>query len=215
LVSEMSHRVSTKPLDKVAGLVNLLRTGSIPIYNTKQSAADAWDVLVDLMDPWFRVQLLFMCSEPGNRSKYWRPSWEQVMTNKAIARHFTWYLGIVRRTNNPDADCYMGCCIKSGHVWGLGEVSKKQTLRQGQVVFNDANGASHTLKIADHAYPIPNGRYTLLGCSGIHSNLDLWVVGQIRQDGRFKKLSVFRSADEEKVELYYLPLIRQVKTLLC
>ncbi|KAK0230061.1 hypothetical protein IW262DRAFT_1520776, partial [Armillaria fumosa] len=71
LVSEMTHRVLTKPLDKVAGLVYLLRTGSIPIYDTKQSAADAWEVLVDLMDPWFRVQLLFMYPEPGNGRKHW------------------------------------------------------------------------------------------------------------------------------------------------
>ncbi len=41
IVSEMQTRVSTKPLDKAAGLVYLLQTYSIPIYNAEQSAADA------------------------------------------------------------------------------------------------------------------------------------------------------------------------------
>ncbi len=59
LVSQMQHRVSKKPLDKVAGLVYLLQTYSIPIYDVEQSAADAWEVLVDVMWPEFRAQLLF------------------------------------------------------------------------------------------------------------------------------------------------------------
>ncbi|KAK0476912.1 hypothetical protein EDD18DRAFT_1382898 [Armillaria luteobubalina] len=41
ILSAMKRRVSTKPLDKVAGLVYLLRTSSIPIYDTKQSPTDA------------------------------------------------------------------------------------------------------------------------------------------------------------------------------
>ncbi len=35
LVSEMQHRVSSKPLDKVAGLVYLFQTDTIPIYDTE------------------------------------------------------------------------------------------------------------------------------------------------------------------------------------
>ncbi len=59
LFSEMQKRVSTKPLDKVAGLVYLFQTDSIPIYDVEQSAADAWEVLVDVMGPEFRAQLFF------------------------------------------------------------------------------------------------------------------------------------------------------------
>ncbi|KAK0230065.1 hypothetical protein IW262DRAFT_1291245 [Armillaria fumosa] len=127
LVSEMKHRVSTKPLDKVAGLVYLLQTVSIPMYDTKQSAADAWEVLMDVMGPRFRAQLLFVYPEPGNRSKYWRPSWEQVMTNKAIAPGFIWYRRSACRTNNADAYYYEGHYIQSGNVRGLGEVQNKLT----------------------------------------------------------------------------------------
>ncbi len=46
---EMQNRTSTKPLDKVAGLVHPLWTEPIPIYDAQQSEVDAWDVLMDVM----------------------------------------------------------------------------------------------------------------------------------------------------------------------
>ncbi|PBK58565.1 hypothetical protein ARMSODRAFT_923506, partial [Armillaria solidipes] len=82
LVSEMRTRVSTKPLDKVAGLVYLFKTESIPVYHAERSEADAWEVLMDVMSSWYRAQLLFFYFEPGGGSKFWRPSWDQVMTKK-------------------------------------------------------------------------------------------------------------------------------------
>ncbi|KAK0499313.1 hypothetical protein EDD18DRAFT_1281518 [Armillaria luteobubalina] len=215
-VFEMKHRVSTKPLDKVAGLAYLLQTNSIPIYDTKRSPADAWEVLVDVMHPSFQAVLLFVYPEPGNRSSYWRPSWDQVMTNKALAPRTTGYLGRVDWKEYLDADYYRGYIIESGNVRGLGEVPKRLKPRHGEVVFKDANGATRTLKvIADHLYPIPNGFYTLLGCYGMHSNPDRWVVGQRRPNGMFEKWSVIRLADDENADLNDLALDRQVETLLC
>ncbi|KAK0184863.1 hypothetical protein F5146DRAFT_1006281 [Armillaria mellea] len=216
----MRHRVSTKPLDQVAGLVYLLQTDFIPIYDAKQSPADAWEVLVHYLSPTFRAQLLFNYPEPGNRSRYWLPSWEQVMEDKAIAPCFSDILAGVCRTNNSDADYfYEGPLIESGNVQGLGEVPNEPTPRKGEVVINDANGAPHTLKIvADHMYPIPDGFYALLSCtSGFFPLMkwDNWVVGRIRQDGRFEKLSVFHTADDEEVPLPDLALDRPVKTFLC
>ncbi|PBK59036.1 hypothetical protein ARMSODRAFT_1090999 [Armillaria solidipes] len=216
LASEMQHRVSTKPVDKVAGLVYLLQTDSIPIYDAEQSEADAWEVLMDVMEPWFRAELLFFFPEPGNGSKYWRPSWEQVMTSKLIARRFAWYPDKVYRTEDPGADYYEGYCIKSGNVRGLSVVLNELKPRQGELVFNDSTGARHTLKIvADHTYPIPDGLYTLIGCIGRSSRSDLWVVGQLREDGKFKKLSVFHSADDEQVKLMELALEQRVQIFLC
>ncbi|KAK0499277.1 hypothetical protein EDD18DRAFT_1102651 [Armillaria luteobubalina] len=149
---------------------------------------------------------------PGNRKENWRPSWEQVMTNKANAPHFGGYPGGVNRRNNRGADFYMGYRI-GGNVRGLSEVSNQPVPRQGEVVFNDANGATHTLKIlADHMYPIPGGFYTLLGCNGMLSNPDRWVIGRTREDGRFEKLSVFRSADDEEARLYFLTFAKQART---
>ncbi len=68
--------------------------------------------------------------------------------------------------------------------------------------------------MADHAYTIPDGLYTLLGCEGNFSGSDLWVVGQLRDDGKFAKLSVLRSADDERVRLREIGL-EEVKTFLC
>ncbi|KAK0230063.1 hypothetical protein IW262DRAFT_376372 [Armillaria fumosa] len=69
LVFEMKHRVSTKPLDKVAGLVYLLRPAVVPVYDAKQSPADAWEVLMDVMGPELQAQLLFLYPEPGDGRK--------------------------------------------------------------------------------------------------------------------------------------------------
>ncbi|PBK62338.1 hypothetical protein ARMSODRAFT_920466, partial [Armillaria solidipes] len=77
--SEMQNRMSTKPLDKVAGLVHLLRTEPIPIYDAEQSEADAWDVLTHVIHYKFRAELFFFYPQPGDGRKCWRPSWEQVM----------------------------------------------------------------------------------------------------------------------------------------
>ncbi len=212
LVSEMQHRVSTKPLDKVAGLVYLLKTDSIPIYDTEQSAADAWEVLMDVMRPEFQAQLLFLYPTPGGGRKCWRPSWEQVMANKTIVRYFGSRTGRVRRTKDAATDYYKGCLIESGNVRGL---STELDCRQGELVLSDATGAPRTLNVvADHVYPIPDGLYTLICYGRSYFRSDLWVIGQLREDGKFKKWSVFRSADYKQTKLGELGL-EEVKIFLC
>ncbi|KAK0499295.1 hypothetical protein EDD18DRAFT_1102668 [Armillaria luteobubalina] len=62
-LTEMRNWVSTKLLDKVVEVVYLLRPNVIPLYNAKQSAADAWEVLVDVIRPRFRVQPLFLMKD--------------------------------------------------------------------------------------------------------------------------------------------------------
>ncbi|PBK58385.1 hypothetical protein ARMSODRAFT_839786, partial [Armillaria solidipes] len=79
LASEMQNRVSTKSLDKVAGLAYLIWTVSIPIYNAEMSDTSAWEVFVDVMFPSHRAELFFYFPKPGKGNKYWRPSWHQVM----------------------------------------------------------------------------------------------------------------------------------------
>ncbi len=76
-LSQMQKRVSTKPLDKVAGLGYLLDLEYIPIYNSAHSEEDAWAVLVDAMESTSRAHLLFLYPEPGNRTQCWRPSWSR------------------------------------------------------------------------------------------------------------------------------------------
>ncbi len=82
VLSEMQKRVSTHPTDKVAGMAYLLASGSIPVYYGKQSEEDAWAALVDASMAWCMTDLLFLYPQPGNRTKSWRPSWKQVMTEE-------------------------------------------------------------------------------------------------------------------------------------
>ncbi|KAK0421706.1 hypothetical protein EV421DRAFT_1915732 [Armillaria borealis] len=164
ILSEMQDQVSTKPLDKVAGLAYPLQTESIPIYDAEQSDADAWEALMDVMSSTRQAELLFHYPEPGNGKKCWQPSWEQVTTRKTIS-HFHWHGGHVEvdRMEDRNADRYKGFRIDSGYVQGLSEARKELKCRQGELVLKDVIGIPYTVKIlADHAYPIPNGFYTLI-----------------------------------------------------
>ncbi len=199
LMLEMQNRVSTKSLDKVAGLAYLLRLKSIPIYNMEVSDVDAWEVLMDAMSPVCRAELFFYYPEPGKGNKYWRPSWQQIMTLKRFVVYPCSWPGYVKQTENTDADWYEGFCIHLADVQGLAEGQRDKSCQQGEIVIRDAVGSLHTLKImAEHTQPIPNGSYTLIGCDDeADLPVDIWVVGQLREDGKFEKLSVFRSADEQ------------------
>ncbi len=93
----------------------------------------------------------------------------------------------------------MGCLIESGNVRGLSEVQKEEEPRRGELVSKDRTGAPHTLMIEDdHRHPIPDGLYTLIGSSGdlVQQN---WVVGRLREDGKFEKLAVFRLSYDEQL----------------
>ncbi|PBK63545.1 hypothetical protein ARMSODRAFT_963148 [Armillaria solidipes] len=223
ILSEMQNRVSTKRLDKVAGLAHLLsddRTFRIPIYDTELSEEDAWEVLVDTMLPKARAELFFYYPEPGNRNKCWRPSWQQVMTNKisAPSNLYGWLAWVnVGEIEGPDVEWYLGYRIESGDVQGLDEAPKEGKPRVGRVILKDAAGTFRVLKIvARHAYPIPDGSYTLIGREG-GCYCDFWAVGQLRDDGKFEKWSVFHSAEDEEVRLWELGLngLEKCKTVLC
>ncbi|KAK0224363.1 hypothetical protein IW262DRAFT_1459416 [Armillaria fumosa] len=216
---EMQNRVSSKALDKVAGLVYILDPDCIPIYDAEMSDMDAWEVLMDMMSPWHRAQLFLYFPEPGNGRKYWRPSWQQFTTiEHSVYCPFQWAGEVKRR--DTDGDWYEGYCIESAHVRGLDEGLKKGKPRQGEVFFKNAAGVSCSFTIlAKHVYPIPDGSYTLIRA---HNNSDyseydfsLWVVGQLREDGKFEKLSVFCSADDEQVKPTKLGLENEVRIFLC
>ncbi len=101
-----------------------------------------------------------------------------------------------------------------GNVRGLTEAPRDEKLQQGELVLKDT-AASHLLKIvAHHEYPIPDSSYALLGCDRMSFSGDVWVVGRLREDGRFEKLSVFRSADDEQVKLRDL-VLEKSKIRLC
>ncbi|PBK94080.1 hypothetical protein ARMGADRAFT_1079553 [Armillaria gallica] len=227
-LSHMRNRVSTNPTDRVAGLAYLLDSTYVPTYDAEQSEESAWVALMNTMGPWSRVELLFFYPEPGNGSKYWRPSWNQAMANKLPSRGKVKRVGNVSRTEEKDDDWHEGPYIDSGYVQGLADVSKEGEIdgnRRGQLIIRDHAGEPHTFRItASHEYPIPDGSYVLLGAvTRCDLELDFeyvdmihWVAGK-RQDDKFKKWSVFSMVDAgEGTKLRDLRIAKpKVKTLLC
>ncbi|KAK0437433.1 uncharacterized protein EV420DRAFT_1669813 [Desarmillaria tabescens] len=203
ILSQMRNHVSTKPLDKVAGLAYLLRRKSIPIYNESQSEEDAWVALTEVMCERYRMELLFLYPEPGNGRRCWQPSWNQVMAMVIVpeTRIRLWKAEL--RTDETGVDSYEGACIKSGHLQGLGDASYNGIPRQGELVVKDRIGVPRILKIVtDHTYLIPDGLYTFISDS-YHSRDYYepslhWVVGQQRQDGKFEKVLVIKLPDLDK-----------------
>ncbi|PBK59650.1 hypothetical protein ARMSODRAFT_1027200 [Armillaria solidipes] len=195
----MKKRVSTKPLDKVAGLGYILDLRYLPLYDEAQSKEDAWTALVNAMVRYSRENLLFFYPEPGNGSRCWHPSWNQIMTKNLPSNQKSLWEGY-NRTEGAyfSADSYRGRRIDSGYVRGLSHPSYDGMPRQGELVANDHTGSTHAFKIvADHTYPIPEGLYTLLGSNDhnlslcfspdVHDrHLLFWVVGWQRRDGKFE-----------------------------
>ncbi|KAK0453556.1 hypothetical protein EV421DRAFT_1701478 [Armillaria borealis] len=76
----MQKRVSTNPVDKVAGLAFRLFSDVIPAYYETQSLEKAWTALLNSMKAGSRGVLFLWCPEPGNAGAKWRPSWDQIVT---------------------------------------------------------------------------------------------------------------------------------------
>ncbi|SJL18512.1 uncharacterized protein ARMOST_22104 [Armillaria ostoyae] len=206
-LSQMQKRVSTNPTDRVAGLAYLLWTKYIPTYDAEQSEESAWVALVNALADESRTSLLFCYPEPGNGSKCWRASWEQVMNTTLLSLENVGWATPVGRTEETDVDWYQGPCINLANVRGLADTSIQEKPRRGELVFNGDTEEPHTFDIlADHQYSIPDGSYTLIGSKTkkhdgkeadgtvrwITNNSEMWVVGQQRPDGKFEKLSVVR-----------------------
>ncbi|KAK0436151.1 hypothetical protein EV421DRAFT_2061348 [Armillaria borealis] len=222
-ISQMKDRVSTKPIDRVAGLVYSLDLRYVPIYDADQSVESAWEQLMNAMKRSNREQLFLSYPVPGNGHRYWRPSWTQVMdvTCPELAATFC----EIGQTEETDVDWFKGCCVESAHVRGLADTANKERPRRGELVVTGRTRVPRTFEIsADHGYSIQEGSYTLLhaGFSGNQSRLNnSWVVGQKGKDGRFQKLSVINMGDigviqEELHELCRLGVLKEdVMMILC
>ncbi len=99
VLSAMQDRISTNPVDKVAGLAFSLLAGSIPAYYESQSLENAWTALINEISKNYRGVLFFTYPEPGTGCKKWRPSWEQVMT-KPLPNHFSLPIASVRKDDD-------------------------------------------------------------------------------------------------------------------
>ncbi|KAK0463402.1 hypothetical protein IW261DRAFT_1525235 [Armillaria novae-zelandiae] len=235
VLSEMQNRVSTNPVDKVAGVAAPLVSYMIPAYHETESLEDAWTALVNVMLLGNRGELFFWYPEPGDAGKKWRPSWEQVM-NKCLPVNRISAM-VVGRDDETEEDWYEGLCVEKGFVRGLAVGSMGQDNRCGELIVKHTNGTEHTFSIiARHGYPILEDTYTLLGMdpaatedkfawirwmridqAAVRSEIRIqyWVIGRKLPDEKFEKVSVFEMANEDEVgRLSLLDITEQRRTIL-
>ncbi|PBL01366.1 hypothetical protein ARMGADRAFT_1007375 [Armillaria gallica] len=196
-ISNINDRISTNPVDKVAGLAFFLWTCSIPAYYESQSLEDAWTALINETHSYYLSILFFTYPEPGTGYKKWRPSWEQVMTKPL-----------------PNGSRLIDGFWRDDDDWceGFNIESEEGIDRCGET--------AHTFNIlASHQYPIPEDTYTLIG--GIPFGTDkiypsqYWVVGRRLPSKMFEKVSVFKMTDSKEIkQLKYLGLYAKSHSIL-
>ncbi|KAK0432224.1 hypothetical protein EV421DRAFT_1719706, partial [Armillaria borealis] len=161
VLTAMRYRVSTNPVDRVAGLTLPLRPNMIPAYYESGSLQDAWTALVNTTHNVDCALLLFQYPGVGLGCKKWRPTWDQVMTEPLPA--YVDYFGEVQHDDETDEDWVDGFCIEKGFLRGLDVGLAEGVDQRGQLVVKDADGMSHTFKICvTHQFPIPEDMYVLL-----------------------------------------------------
>ncbi len=79
VLTAMQDRVSTNPVDRMAGLALPMVPRAIPAYYESGSLKDAWTALVNTTHEWDRALLLFQYPGVGLGCKKWRLTWDQVM----------------------------------------------------------------------------------------------------------------------------------------
>ncbi len=217
ILSQMQKRKSTKPVDKIAGLVCLFDCKHIPIYDASQSEEDAWTELVNVAPDWIRAHLFFLYPKPGNRTGFWRPSWQQVMeeTLPNPQRPFASLPPRVCRTEK-DGDSYYGPRIERCMVRGLADASESP--RHGELYIKNQQVEYIFKIVADHACPIDDGQYTFIGAKdrfATSCTVNIWVIGKTEELKKFSKVSVVRMADVQEAErLERLHACRRTETFL-
>ncbi|PBK62527.1 hypothetical protein ARMSODRAFT_964033 [Armillaria solidipes] len=203
-LTDMQTRVSTNPVDKVAGLAFPLMPQMIPAYHESESLEDAWRALVNAMYPWMRVYFLLLYPGVGLGHKKWMPTWEQVMTEPLPADQYCY--GFVEHDDETDKDSFDGPSIEKGHVHGLDLELAEGVDRCGELIVEGTNGMPHTFAIrATHQIPIPEDSYTLLGSSPTDEDNDSiwrqhWAIVRRLPSQTFEKVSVVMMEGKEDLE---------------
>jgi len=77
LMREMAKRFASKPTDKVAGLLYLLRPTELPTYNEHTTAESAWRQCFHVLP--FRVLMELLFDFPYRGLQQWSPTWKQML----------------------------------------------------------------------------------------------------------------------------------------
>ncbi len=209
---EMRKRVSTNPVDKIAGLALLMGTKAIPAYYESESLEDAWKALVNVMAMSHRGSLFSLCAEPGNAGKKWRPSWDQVMT-RLLPAHPIFPTLEIDRNETSDEDWCNAKGIE-GLVLGLAVVEEGD--RRGVLILKDKGGIEHRFEItATHTSPIPEDIYAMICACTLEPEWDCgWMVGRSLPGGKFEKVSMLISSDEDYCRLRNLGIAEKRRHIL-
>ncbi|KAK0458113.1 uncharacterized protein EV420DRAFT_415823 [Desarmillaria tabescens] len=191
VLESMQNRVSTNPVDKVAGLACFLGSKTIPAYYESQSLEEAWTALVNSMDKGLRGVLFAWFAGPGDAGTKWRPSWNQVMR---VPLDGGYTFGVNVDLEGDENWCTVDCI--EGRLDGRGEL-----------VVRDGDGVERGFKIV---VPIPEGMYTLI-CPDSGNCL---VVGRTLSGKRFEKVSVVKLTEEESGRLWDLNITEKRRYIL-
>ncbi len=216
MLLQMQTRVSTNPVDKVAGLAFPLRPRTIAAYHESESLEDAWTALVNVMQAGYRGELFFWYPEPGNAGTKWRPSWDQVMSKTLPADDYSDMT--VEWDEETGEDWCKVHCVEKGFVRGLAMGDVEGGHRRGELIVKDAGGIEHTFNITcAHKYSIPEDTYMLLGTNQptfSQIRAQYWVVGRRLSGGEFEKVSVFEMTDKDRQRLMDLGIAEQHRCIL-
>ncbi|KAK0211956.1 hypothetical protein IW262DRAFT_1485949 [Armillaria fumosa] len=211
ILADMQKRVSTNPVDRVAGLAFPLQPRTIPAYHESETLEDAWTALVNAMVPYMRARFLLVYPGVGSGCRKWRPTWGQIMMEplpEDVADLGAW----VHHDDETDGDLFEGLCIEKGYVWGFNTGSIEGGDRYGKVVVH-ADGIVYRFKIhVTHQFPIPDNMYTLLGGDPLLSSQ--WAIGRRLPDQRFEKVSVIVMDDLDYKEMIHLSLTARSSSIL-
>ncbi|PBK62713.1 hypothetical protein ARMSODRAFT_963997 [Armillaria solidipes] len=105
LLVHLRKRKSEHVVDHVAALIFPLRFKAIPTYDETQSVKTFGD-------------MFFLYPRPGSEQA-WRPSWNQVITEKRLPTGKVSLYADVGRDDETNSDWYDGMCIEEGRVQGL------------------------------------------------------------------------------------------------
>ncbi|KAK0470904.1 hypothetical protein IW261DRAFT_1345045 [Armillaria novae-zelandiae] len=196
VLADMQKRVSTNPVDRVAGLAFPLWPHTIPAYNERGTLEDAWTALVNAMNTTIRTGFLLVYPGVGLGCKKWRPTWDQVMM-EPLPKDVNDLHAHIYHDNKTHEDWFFGPCIEKGHVQIFDAESATEHDQCGELVVKATDEITLTFKIyVTHQIPIPEDTYTLLGDTWHHT----WAVGRRLPDQRFEKVSVIVIDDPDYEE---------------